>query len=97
MSIKPKINVNIETRYKHSRPHSLLPLTTVPSAKNLHLLSPLNKGINFDLPLLTQRQSKVPELKDTFMKDLLGFRLKNATAFSHKAFGTERLSLPWNV
>ena len=30
------------------------------------------------------------------MKDLLGFRLNNPTAFSHKAFGTERLGLPRN-
>jgi len=28
------------------------------------------------------------------MKDLLGFRLNNPTAFSHKAFGSERLALP---
>ena len=33
--------------------------------------------------------------KDKFMDDLLGFRLNNPTAFSHKAFGTERLGRPW--
>ena len=36
------------------------------------------------------------KVKDNFMKDLLGFRLHNPSNFSTKAFGADRLSVPWS-
>ena len=73
-----------------------LPLTNVVfSTKNINQQSPLNnpnKGLGLELNV--RKPNRTRKHKDSFMKDLLGFRLNNPTAFSHKAFGTERLGLP---
>ena len=47
------------------------------------------------LGLEVEASKTIKKKKDGFMKDLLGFRLNNPTAFSHKAFGTRRLNIPW--
>ena len=60
------------------------------------LLSPQIKREDnkLNLELFDTEKKTSDRQKDTFMKDLLGFRLNNPTAFSHKAFGSERLALP---
>lgn len=45
------------------------------------------------VPLKANKTSR--RKKDSFMDDLLGFRLNNPTAFSQKAFGTQYLPVPW--
>ena len=45
--------------------------------------APNGLNLNYQIPSTLNK-------KDTFMTELLGFRLNNPTAFSHKAFGTDR-------
>ena len=63
---------------------------------NLAVTSPKFEEIDQDSKAKNYGSTRRLKVKDNFMKDLLGFRLHNPTTFSAKAFGADRITVPWS-